>query len=126
MLTDQRLASLSPEMLHQGDGTNGNRDPKPYIGQNSKSVREEWEMELTKPECSWPPQEDPYLQLTSAHGGSQRNNHQLNTMLMMDPALFMFVADVQLGRHVGPEQLELGLSLTLMPDIRSPSSPWTA
>lgn len=77
MLTDQSLASLSPEMFHQGDDTNEYRDPKPYIGQNSKSLIEQWELELTKPKCSRTPQKDPYLQLTSAHGGSQRNNHQL-------------------------------------------------
>jgi hypothetical protein len=37
-----------------------------------------------------------------------------------------YVADVQLGLHVGPEQLELGLSQKLLPLSGVFSSSWTA
>ena len=60
-------------------------------------------IEWSGPEGSRTAQEDLQSQLTWAHGGSQRLNHESKSMQGLDlgvPHQHIFIADVQLGLHV--------------------------
>ena len=58
----------------------------------------------------------------------QSLNHQPKNIHRLDLGLpaHIYVADVQLELHVGPEQLEWGLSQKLLPVCGICSSSWTA
>jgi hypothetical protein len=53
-------------------------------------------------------EEDQQSQLTWTLGSSQRLNHQPKCIQGLGLGLFTCVADVQLGLHVAPQQLERG------------------
>jgi hypothetical protein len=52
------------------------------------------------------PQEDQQSQLTWIIGCSKRLSHQVQSIHGLDPVTPLYVADVQLGLHMGHEQLE--------------------
>ena len=54
-------------------------------------------------------------QLTWTLGVSQRLNHQPKNMSWLNLGLAALIADVQFCLHMGPEQLEQGLSQKLLP-----------
>jgi len=67
--------------------------------------------------------EDQQNQLTWIFGDSQRLSHQLKRIHWLDVGPHTCITLVQLSLHVGPKQLELELSLKLLPifEIRSSS-----
>ena len=71
---------------------------------------------IAAPKGTGMPQEDKHASTNLDPWGSQRLNHQpKNTHgLDLDPPC-TYVADVQLGLHMGPEPLEWGLSQKLLP-----------
>lgn len=72
---------------------------QPTVKQEAERLVEESGEGLRELEGSRTPQEDLLSQLTWAHGGSQRLNHQIKTMHGLDLGPYTF-ADVQLGLHV--------------------------
>jgi hypothetical protein len=74
-----------------------------YQAELWESCRRMWNT-LRELEGSRTPQEDLESQLTWAHGGSERLNHQPKSM----QALCTHVADMQLGLHVGPLTIVAG------------------
>jgi hypothetical protein len=84
--------------------------------------------EYRRKDCGAPkrlrtPQEDQESQLAWTLGGSQRQNQQPKT-IPRPPCTY--VTDVQLGLHVGPEQVEWGLSQKLLSVSGIYSSSWAA
>jgi hypothetical protein len=70
------------------------------------------------------PQKDQQNQLTWTLGGSQRLKHQPKGTGPRPP--HTYVADVQFCLHMGPEQLEQGLSEKLLSICGIGSSSWAA
>ena len=62
-------------------------------------------------------EEDQQSQLTWTLGSSQRLNHQPKCIQGLGLGLFTCVADVQLGLHVDPKQLEQWLWQKLLPAV---------
>ena len=82
---------------------------------------------LRDPEGIASPQEDQQNQLTWTFGGSQRLNHQPKSIHRLDLAPHpMYVQMCSLVFMWVPQQLERGLSLTLLPGCRSCSFNWAA
>lgn len=81
MLTEKILASLSSERLHPAAGRN-NTETHRQISIRAQRVLWKNKTELSKPEASRIPEED--LQITRAHGDSQRLTHQPKSIQGLD------------------------------------------
>jgi hypothetical protein len=83
-----------------------------------------WGERLQAPKGVGTPQEDQQSQLTWILGNSQRLNTPTREHTQAGPrSPHTYVTDVQPGLYVGPEQLELELSQTLLP-VRGICSSW--
>ena len=123
---DRILASLSSERLHPAEDGNRCRDPQPNIRWCSSLV-EELREGLRDLKRTGTPQEDQQSQLTWTLRGSQRLNHQPKSMHGLDqgPLAHIYQTCSLVFKQV-PQQLEMGLSLNLLPACGSHFPNWAA
>ena len=117
MLAGKNLARLSSERLHPAADSNGCRDPQSNSGCSSGTFTYGSTGErIEGPKGDRISTGRPTTESTKLDPwGSQRLNPPAkdHTKARAYKAPCTYVADMQLGLHVGPEQLEQGLSLTL-------------
>ena len=122
MFAYRNLARPSSERNHPEADWNRYRVPQPNIGSSSEVLRKSWGEGLRAQKRIETPQEGPQSQLIWTLGILGIWIINWRTSYRLDLGLHIYVPDVYLGLHVGPQKLEWGLSLKLLPVCGSPSS----